>query len=250
MNPFDQIELMAPGFTKTDTVVCEKLLADVDMVMRCSATELAERHGISQAAISRFCQKLGYRGYADFKEALYRAKKSEVMGQSPSQAIDTYVTLLKKVPAALEQSDLVAVVELLSSARQVICTGYHKSALPAQLLAINLNQLRMLSHFEPFDVLVSGGYTFSPEDAIVIFSVESGGYRPFAEQVLANEPESRPRSVLVTMSSRHPLRNKVDHVIWLPSWKNQNMAHYAENQVVYTVFCDLLTASLTNTQAS
>ena len=244
MNPFEQMELMRADFTKTDEKVYAKVVADVDAVMRSSATELAEAYDISQAALTRFCKKLGYQGFTDFKLAVYQSKKSAEMDTPPSSVAATYENLLAKVPAAFEQADTSAVVELLVNARLVVATGFHKSSLPAQLLAINLNQLQVLAQYTSYDWLTAGGYTFTSSDTLVIFSAESSVYRSLVDGLLERPEADRPRIVLVTMSGRHPLRNKVDQVVWLPSWKNQNLDYYAENQVVNMVFVDLLTAAV------
>ena len=62
MNPFEQMQIKQGAFTATDQQVYEAFINNVDAVLRASATSLAEDFGISQPAITRFCQKLGYRG--------------------------------------------------------------------------------------------------------------------------------------------------------------------------------------------
>ena len=44
------------------------------------------------------------------------------------------------------------------------------------------------------------------------------------------------------MVDKHPIRNKVDHVIWLPNYKNQGYPQYLESQISAMVFVDLLTS--------
>ena len=54
MNPFEQIELKKSSFTKKDREVCEVITNNIDDILRNTATTLAEKHNITQPAITRF----------------------------------------------------------------------------------------------------------------------------------------------------------------------------------------------------
>ena len=46
------------------------------------------------------------------------------------------------------------------------------------------------------------------------------------------------------MSRKNPLNAKVNQVVWLPNYQNQNYSQYLETQVSFMVFIDLLTSAL------
>ena len=56
--------------------------------------------------------------------------------------------------------------------------------------------------------------------------------------------ERKPHIVLITMSRKNPLNAKVNQVVWLPNYQNQNYSQYLETQVSFMVFIDLLTSAL------
>lgn len=241
MNPFEQMQLKQGSFTATDWQVYDAINANIDAVFRGTATLLAEELGVSQAALTRFCKKLGYNGFSDFKMAAYQYHKAAATQESPSTAIEYYVQLLQRIPAAMEEADIDALVERLVSSRMVLTSGNHKSALSAQLMAYNLIKFGIVSHFWSHDMFASIEQVVTDKDTLVIFSATSRAFRPIFDFMRDEPPEHQPYTVLVTMNNRNPPRTKVDQVIWLPNYQNQNYPQYLESQVTFMVFIDLLT---------
>lgn len=241
MNPFEQMELKQSSYTAADRKVYDVVINNIDAVLRGSATSLAEDFGISQPAITRFCKKLGYQGFSDFRIAMYQHHKSAAMGETPSTSIDYYCKLLQLIPAAMDEADIDGLAQRLATSRLVASTGFHKSALPAQLLYLNLIKFGAISTYAPYDHIAATEQMLGPEDTLVIFSASSKIYKETVEAIRELPEEKQPYIVLVTMNAKSPLRNKVDQVIWLPNYQNQNYTQYLESQVTFMVFVDLLT---------
>lgn len=244
MNPFEQMELKQSAYTATDREVHDMVVNNLDAVLRGSATSLAKEFDISQPAITRFCKKLGYNGFAEFKGALYQYHKSAAMSDSPETVIDWYCKLLQRVPAAMAESDVDGIAERLLASRQVVTTGFHKSSLPAELLDMNLSKFGIVSYFSPYDRLSTSERTLTSDDTLVVFSASSSAYKETLESIRENDPERRPRVVVATMSTRSPLRKLADDVVWLPNYQNQRYTQYLESQVTFMVFVDLLTNAI------
>lgn len=244
-NPFEQMQLMQSAYTTTDKHIHDKVLGNIDTVLRMGAVDLAEEFKVSQPSLTRFCKKLGYRGFAEFKSAMYQYQKLAAITEAPDTTIDSYCQLLQRIPAALENADVEGFAKELCGARTVATTGFHKSALPAQLLHLNLLKFAIPSQFSPFDQLdacIQG--LFTNEDSLVIFSATGKTFRDAIEAILEADADHQPRVTLVTMNAKTSLRNKVDRVIWLPNYQNQKMDHYLETQVTFMVFADLLTGEI------
>ena len=65
---YDRINNMRPVATKTDLKVIDGIMKlKKDEIIYMSITELAMRLGVSEATILRFCRKIDYRGFQDFK---------------------------------------------------------------------------------------------------------------------------------------------------------------------------------------
>lgn len=248
MNPFEQMQLKQSSFTAADRKVYEVVINNVDSVLRGTATSLAEDFNISQPAITRFCKKLGYQGFSDFRVAMYQHHKSAAMGEAPSTAIDYYCKLLQLIPAAMEEADIDLLVDHILKSRFITTTGFHKSSLPARLLYLNLAKFGLAANYSSYDY-VAPGAAMSADDTLVIFSASSKIYKDIIDQLNEKPKSQRPYIVLVSMNAKSPLRTKVDQFIWLPNYQNQNYSQYLESQVVFMVFVDLLTNAIAQAYA-
>ena len=243
-NPFEQMELKQSTFTATDAQVCRIVRNNVDTVLRASSISLAEEFDISQPALTRFCKKLGYRGFTDFKSALYQFQKTATTDEGPADAIEGYCQVLKRIPAALDDADMRELAHELASARAVFCTGSHKSSLPARLLMYNLQKLGIAAQFCLEEQLVTAPQMLGPDDSLVVFSAQGKTYRITLEAIRESNAHGAPRITLVTANAKAPARKTADRTIWLPNYQNQRMDLYLETQVSFMVFVDLLTNML------
>jgi DNA-binding MurR/RpiR family transcriptional regulator len=65
-------------FTRSERVLTDIVLADVDSVLKLSIVDLAAEAGVSPPTVTRFCRRLGCDSYADFK---VRLAQSRFVGQ-------------------------------------------------------------------------------------------------------------------------------------------------------------------------
>lgn len=163
-----------------------------------SASELADRAGISNATVTRFVRRLGYASYDEARRAartmravgspLYRdlAEPGAGGALAPQRMIETERRI---VEASLEMQNplaLAAVAETLAEARAVRVAGFRNSYFLGEYACSALAQVRpgvaMLSL--PGQTLAEGIAALGPEDAVLIVGLRR---RPagFAEAVRA-----------------------------------------------------------------
>ena len=95
MNPFEKIELKKDTFTKKEMIVYNILQKNPDLILRGSITSLAKDYQVSQSTITRFCQKIGYDGFNEFKFDVFRSEKQGRQEQNNNlSTIDSYCRLL------------------------------------------------------------------------------------------------------------------------------------------------------------
>lgn len=246
MNPFEQMELKKMSLTQKELEVYNVFTQNVDDILRDTATVLAEKYHISQPAITRFCQKLGYHGFIDFKYDIYKYHKSGGNAKDITSVLDYYTRLIHLIPGAVPSETFDGLAQAIVKARYVFVLGFHKSSLPAQLLDYNLSKFGIMASAVPFGSNDSLINRVCKQDLVIIFSAVGPTYKEIMD-IINEMPEDRhPTTVLVTQSDKHPIRNKVDQVIWLPSYRNQGYPQYLEAQVVPMIFVDLLTNYITN----
>lgn len=134
------------AFTAAEKKLADFILSTQGATARMSISELAAACNVADATVSRFCRRLGYHGYQDFKFAIRSASLSRIHDNPLSEEIsdtDTLEVVSKKLLAAnslamtqtLESLSLDAVQKaaaLLRSAHNVLCMGQGGSMLMAQ----------------------------------------------------------------------------------------------------------------------
>ncbi len=67
MDFIKNIQLKKNLLTKNELKACESILDDLILVQELSFTDLSEKIGSTKASILRFCKKVGYTGYNEFR---------------------------------------------------------------------------------------------------------------------------------------------------------------------------------------
>ncbi len=87
-----------------------------------SAKEIAKRLFVSEASLSRFAKKCGYRGYREFiyqYEETFEEKNKELTGHT-RQVLNTYQELLNKTYSLMDEAQIVRICEKLGQAKRVL----------------------------------------------------------------------------------------------------------------------------------
>lgn len=245
MNPFEQMEIKKNSFTKKEKIVYELMLKNVDEISRKSVTELADHMNVSQSTITRFCQKLGYDGYNDFKFSIYRYQKQVPLDDlDPSKnAFSTYTSLILQLQTSVNNDELSNLAEDIGKADNIIILGVHKSELPARLLNINLHKLSKHATFVPFGEVQDLESYIKEDDLVIVFSVKGESLKVHLSELVKKKAA---KFAMITMNDKNPLKKMFPHFIWLPSTNRETSPVYVENQVVFMIYVDILTSYIAN----
>ncbi len=202
--------------TAAEKKVADYVVKNHDRTQYLSIGELAEESGVAEATVSRFCRRLGYKGYNAFKLAIANAGAPR-----PPAAVDK---------AALENGDLVSLAralyeeetaamlqtlsqlspesidraaEVLLSAEKVLCMGQGGSMIlaleAAHLFSVYAGKFIAISDSHMQAIYSS---TLSEKDAVLFFSY-SGATRDMMD-TLSIVRRQGARSVLITRFPRSP----------------------------------------------
>lgn len=195
-----------------------------------TVARLADRAGVSGPTVLRFVQRLGYRGFPDFQEALRRdldersasplrihqsrPPREDASASLRERAAAISVATLQRTFDELSTHDLDRCVELISSASGgVLIAGGRYSGLLAQVLALHLEQLRPRVRVLPDDAPARAALVedMGRRDVLVLFD-----YRRYEDhtQRLARAARARHASiVLFTDSWLSPVASDADVVL-------------------------------------
>ena len=172
-------------FTASEKKLADYILSAQDSISRMSISELASACAVADATVSRFCRRLGYKGYPDFKIAIANASVGRLEDNPLSGEItqeDDLETISRKLlnasVTAMDQTrevlNLQAVAQaaaILRSSTSVYCMGQGGSMLIAAEAAHLFSTIS--SKFRPVSdshMQAMAAVLMEPTDAVLFFS--------------------------------------------------------------------------------
>ena len=223
-NVFDTISQSYYELTAAERRTADYVLKNRDRSQYLSIGELAEESGVAEATVSRFCRRLGYKGYNAFKLAIANAGAPKpAAADKPIRDSDAPIELARKLYAVeseamlqtlslLRPAELDKAVAILQSARKVLCMGQGGSMILASEAA------HLFSVYNGKFVPVSDSHmqiiasaTLTKDDAVLFFSY-SGATKDMME-TLSVVRERGAKVILITRFPRSPGAAQADVVL-------------------------------------
>lgn len=225
-NVFQLITREYYQLTASEKKLATFVMANGQRSQTMSISELAAACGVAEATISRFCRRMGYRGYSAFRLAIAAATAERQDADPLSgevQPEDTVPVLCAKlastnIDAIRETQSLIcpesihAAADMLLSAGTVLCMGQGGSMLLAQEAA-HLFTTAFSGFFAVADshMQVISATNLAERDVILFFSY-SGSTKELMD-VLRIARKRRVRTILITRYSGSPGAGLADLVL-------------------------------------
>jgi len=249
MNILEQIKSHKDELTPGERKVYEIVMADPVYVSSSTTSQITARYHISQSSISRFCQKVGYNSFIDFRMALYLSSQTDSYGEEKTEAKDLTYYMCEQVHAvknALPDSLLNDLAERITHSSAVYVTGTTYSSIPAQLLAQQLVLSSVPAYYVQTGAESETLHITRNTDTFILFSAGNPTYSDFLHAVKEISSVKRPYTILVTLSANHPLRRMADKTVCLPSWTSLHYPVAVDTSFVTNIFCNILSNYLMN----
>ena len=209
-NVFDTISQSYYELTAAERKTADYVMKNRERTQFLSIGELAEESGVAEATVSRFCRRLGYKGYNAFKLAIAKAGAA----RQPEPESGDLESLARAICAAdsdamlqtvsqLDPASMERAADILVSARRVLCMGQGGSMILASEAA------HLFSVCEGKYVPVSDSHmqiiasaTLTEADAVLFFSY-SGATKDMME-TLTVVREQGAKTILITRFPRSP----------------------------------------------
>lgn len=245
MDVFTQMELHESALTPAEHAVYDIVKKHPDVILGLTSNEFARRYGVSQSAVSRFCQRLGFAGYGEFRMELHKSLTLRRFGKDGSSEgeLDRMGCLNRLMQATrdiMSTPENTAILEKLHKAQGVYALGSGQSSIPARMLVGRLQEDSLPSHYVEEGYASESLHCMGNRDALVIFSSKNPTFHDSLVTASTLRAEKRPRILLVTHTPRHPNRKLCDDVIVLPTWTTLDLPLYLEPQYSMIFFCMFL----------
>lgn len=220
--------------SKTDRIIAEYILEHMNTVGLQTSTTLAQDIGVSDTSIIRFIRKLGFKGYADFRQemnARIARQYSEAQKElSPGQkyvmtreklnqnnliqaAGSATIESLQKSYAKLNAATIDQIADMILSSKHKYIAAFRGTACCAQYMASKLVYLTPnvipLTHADASSV--EKLLDISEEDCLLLYSFPRYSEIHYVLMDMARERGAK--IILITDQVTCPLANKADIVI-------------------------------------
>lgn len=245
-------------FTPAEKKLADYILSAQDCISRMSISQLASACSVADATVSRFCRRLGYKGYPDFKLAIANASvhrlednplSGEITREDTLEAISQ--KLLNANTTAMEQTlevlNLEAVAQaadVLRSSTAVLCMGQGGSMLiaseAAHLFSTISGKFRPVSdsHMQAMAAVM-----MEPTDSILFYSY-SGSTLAMLD-TLKTAKERGSRVILVTRFPNSPGAALADIVLQCGANENPLQSGSVPARIAQMYLTDILFSEYT-----
>ena len=213
-NVFEKINTEYYELTSAEKKVADYAVIHQQRTQFMSISELAEEVGVAEATISRFCRRLGYKGYSAFKLAIANAtagrselplRGDEVLPADSVQEMarkvyDIDLEAMTQTLELIQPETIRKAADIVVSAGRVLCMGQGGSMILAQECAhlfstIQMNFIPVMdSHLQAI-----AASQLTPGDAVIYFS-----YSGSTKELLKNLRIIRDRKARIILVTRFP----------------------------------------------
>lgn len=248
-NPLELIKSIQKP-TKSDSLISEYILENPVEVVRQNLSSLAKSTKTSNTAIMRFCQKIGYQGFSEFKYDLSRyilsgESSSNQNSENPADIsdrighiTDKYVQYLNRLNTELDIDETKALVKSICTSKRIVILGFNRTGLSAKQLSLRLGKIGIASQsIVDYPVMVDYSSILSKDDLVVVFSISAASmYKDVCKQM----KQTGCNVVLITMTPQSNLKNNVTSTIVLPRISRSGDISFLDDQAIFFVLIEIL----------
>lgn len=248
MDFLTNIKLKKHLLTKNELKACDAILDNIIRVQKLSFTELSEKIGVTKASILRFCKKIGFSGYNEFRYECIKyvnsihnvdsVEKNEIQTHT-TKVTDMYCDVFKLMDKMVDENEVKKLITFIKEARRIRAVGIVNSSLPCLQLRYAFLMFGVeIDVISCFEDTMSLDINMDTKDLTIIFSVSAKGSS--VEKAIENTKNGGAKVALITMNVLSKYRNDVDVFISLPSISNLKSESLLNSVPIFSVFIEVL----------
>lgn len=247
MDFLSNINLKKNTLTKNELKACELILKDLNKVQMYSLTEMSEQIKITKTTILRFCQKMGYSGYTEFRydcvKYVNSLSNAERLIEDENEKImnveKIYMDTIKLLHYTLKDEDFRTLATMIQSARKVRCVGEINSEVTCLQLKYALAMYGIDADVLPSKATVKAVDLITNEqDLLIVMSASANS--EIVKEAYSLKENNGCQIALVTMNPSTPLEVKSDIFLLLPSVAPLKNKSLLDSVPIYSLFVEIL----------
>jgi DNA-binding MurR/RpiR family transcriptional regulator len=205
------------SLTKAEKKVADIVLKEEKNIIYDSLTDLAEKSGVGETSVLRFCRQIGYKGFQDFKLALAQELENTTTYESNSDKISEQIKqkniqTLEETTSLINDELIQTVVEEFQQAKKIVFLGVGSSGATAEFA-----NFRFIRTGLPVEVVTEShlglikASLLTENDLAVVISV-SGSTVDIVD-IAKRANESKAKVICITSHIKSPVTKFADIVL-------------------------------------
>ncbi len=240
------METLYSNFTNTERVVADFFINN-NMKQDFSAESISSKLFVSNASLSRFAKKCGFKGYREF---IYRYEQTfneelQNVGKLKKKVLNTYQKLLDKSYTLTDEAQLKRVSEMLVKYKKVYVYGIGSSGIVAMEFKIRFMRLGLNVESVVDAHIMQMNSVLVDEDTLVIGFTVSGKTKIVIDSLKAAK-KRKAKTIIVTSNNDFRLNDFCDEIILIAVTKNLAIGNVISPQFPILVVVDILYSHFLN----
>lgn len=237
------VPIIESNYKKFTTV--EKNIADFFIHnqerMDFAAKSVAEKLFVSEASLSRFAKKCGYRGYREFiyqYEETFVVKKDTMAGNTRT-VLNMYQELLNKTYSLIDEKQIAHISRYFARASRVYVCGKGSSGLVAREIESRFMRIGVDVDSTTDGDMMKMQTVFMDEKCLAV-GISISGETEDILYFLQGAHKRKAKTVLITAQKRDEFEEFCDEVAVVPSLKYLNYGNVISPQFPILILVDIL----------
>ena len=206
-----------------------------------SAKTVAAKLFVSEASLSRFAKKCGYRGYREFvyqyEETL--VEKKESMTGNTRMVLNAYQELLNKTDSLVDEEQIGRIGKYLNQAERVFVCGKGSSGLAASEMELRFMRIGVdIDSLQDSDRMRM--QAVFQDKRCLVFGISISGETEGVRYLLREAHKRGAKTVMITAQNKDSYAEYCSEVLLLPSLRHLNHGNVISPQFPILVMLDLI----------
>ena len=234
------IESNYNNFTMVEKNIADFFIHNHDK-MDFSAKTVAAKLFVSEASLSRFAKKCGYRGYREFvyqyEETL--VEKKESMTGNTRMVLNAYQELLNKTYSLVDEEQIGRIGKYLNQAERVFVCGKGSSGLAASEMELRFMRIGVdIDSLQDSDRMRM--QAVFQDKRCLVFGISISGETEGVRYLLREAHKRGAKTVMITAQNKDSYAEYCSEVLLLPSLRHLNHGNVISPQFPILVMLDLI----------
>lgn len=251
-NIFTRIAHNRPNLTAAENEIANYIIEYPKEASESTITSLSKKVGVSEASINRFCKKIGFNGFNDFKIAVaqdsyYRKMQDKKRAASSINFSETlafdYTELITITSDNIDQELLSELAAELTSARNIYILAFSE----AHTVAMHMHyQLLMLSISSMVinDMNLLKLITHKCDENDLFFVIAENGNSKELNKLIEQAKQNQPKIYVLTSYEKSNLTRLASGSIIIPNRLSINQSSLISSYISYIFVTDLIIGTL------